>query len=111
LRIGHARAFELFAFGEPLAAHTAVAWGIANKVTSLANLPAEAQRIAEKIAAKPPGSLTAMKRLMRDAERLVAQMDSETTIFTERLASAEAKEAFTAFAQKRQPDFTKIVRQ
>jgi enoyl-CoA hydratase/carnithine racemase len=110
LRIGHARAFELFAFGEPLAAHTAVAWGIANKVTSLAELPAEAQRIAEKIAAKPPGSLTAMKRLMRDAERLVAQMDCETTIFTERLASAEAKEAFTAFAQKRQPDFTKIVR-
>lgn len=111
LRIGHARAFEMFAFGEPLAAQTAMAWGIANKVTSLADLPAEAQRIAEKIAAKPPGSVTAMKRLMRDAERLVAQMDCETTIFMERLASAEAKEAFTAFAQKRQPDFTKIVRQ
>lgn len=79
-------------------------------MTPLAELTAEAQRIAGKIAAKPPGSLTAMKRLMRDAERLVAQMDCETTIFTERLASAEAKEAISAFAQKRQPDFTKIVR-
>jgi 1,4-dihydroxy-2-naphthoyl-CoA synthase len=52
-----------------------------------------------------------MKRLMRNAERLVAQMDFESAIFVERLASAEAKEAFTAFAEKRQPDFTKIDRQ
>jgi hypothetical protein len=29
----------------------------------------------------------------------------------ERLASAEAKEPFTAFAQKRRADFTEIVRQ
>jgi 1,4-dihydroxy-2-naphthoyl-CoA synthase len=52
-----------------------------------------------------------MKRLMRDAEKLVAQMDSEREVFVKRLASAEAKEAFTAFAQKRQPDFTKLARQ
>ena len=33
LRIGHVRAFEMFALGEPLDAQTAVAWGIANKTT------------------------------------------------------------------------------
>ncbi|WP_433705898.1 enoyl-CoA hydratase [Paraburkholderia sacchari] len=107
LRIGHARAFEMFALGEPVTADAAVAWGIANKTTRAADLRAEARRVAAKIAAKPIGSLTAMKRLMRDAERLVTQMESERTIFVERLASAEAKEAFMAFAQKRQPDFTK----
>ncbi|MFM0032444.1 enoyl-CoA hydratase [Paraburkholderia madseniana] len=111
LRIGHARAFEMFALGEAVPANAAVAWGIANKTISNGELRAEAHRVAERIAAKPVGSLTAMKRLMRDAERLVAQMECESAIFVERLASAEAKEAFTAFAQKRQPDFTRIVQQ
>jgi enoyl-CoA hydratase/carnithine racemase len=111
MRIGHVRAFEMFALGDPVPADAAVAWGIANKTTSLAELRAEARRIAGKLASRPNGSLTAMKRLMRDAERLVAQMDSEREVFVKRLASAEAKEAFTAFAQKRQPDFTKLARQ
>jgi enoyl-CoA hydratase/carnithine racemase len=108
LRIGHARAFEMFALGEPLDAQTAVAWGIANKVCANDHLRTEARRIAEKIAAKPAGSLSAMKKLMRDAERLVSQMDSESARFMERLASAEAREAFSAFAEKRKPDFTKL---
>jgi 1,4-dihydroxy-2-naphthoyl-CoA synthase len=73
-------------------------------------LHAEGRRIAGKIATRPYGSLTATKRLMRDAERLVAQMDQESTVFVDRLASAEAKEAFLAFAEKRRPDFTKIPR-
>jgi enoyl-CoA hydratase/carnithine racemase len=108
LRIGHARAFEMFALGEPLDAQTAVAWGIANKVCANDHLRTEARRIAETIAAKPAGSLSAMKKLMRDAERLVSQMDSENARFMERLASAEAREAFSAFADKRKPDFTKL---
>ena len=110
LRIGHAKAFEMFALGQPVSAEVAVAWGIANRTASATELRAEARSVAEKIAAKPVGSLTAMKRLMRNAERLVAQMDCESNIFLERLASAEAKEAFTAFSQKRQPDFTSIMR-
>jgi enoyl-CoA hydratase/carnithine racemase len=111
MRIGHVRAFEMFALGDPVSADAAVTWGIANKTTSVAELRVEARRVAGKLASRPNGSLTAMKRLMRDAEKLVAQMDSESAVFVERLASAEAKEAFTAFAQKRPPDFTKIVRQ
>ena len=108
LRIGHVRAYEMFALGEAVPAGTAVAWGLANKTTSVAELRAEARRVAEKLAARPSGSLTAMKRLMRDAEKLVSQLDRESGIFVERLGSAEAKEAFAAFAQKRQPDFTKL---
>jgi enoyl-CoA hydratase/carnithine racemase len=109
-QIGHVRAFEMFALGEPVPADAAVAWGIANRLVPVAELRAEARRIAEKIATRPYGSLTATKRLMRDAERLTAQMDRESVIFVERLGSAEAKEAFLAFAQKRRPDFTKIPR-
>jgi enoyl-CoA hydratase/carnithine racemase len=110
LRIGHVRAFEMFALGEPVSAESAVAWGIANRLMPAAELHAEGRRIAGKIATRPYGSLTATKRLMRDAERLVAQMDQESTVFVDRLASAEAKEAFLAFAEKRRPDFTKIAR-
>lgn len=110
LRIGHVRAFEMFALGEPVSAQSAVAWGIANRLMPVAELHAEGRRIAEKIAARPYGSLTATKRLMRDAEQLVARMDQESTLFVDRLASAEAKEAFLAFAEKRRPDFTKIAR-
>ncbi|MEM5430469.1 enoyl-CoA hydratase [Cupriavidus oxalaticus] len=108
LRIGHVRAFEMFALGEPLDAQTAVAWGIANKVCSNDQLRAEARRMAEKLATRPAGSLSAMKKLMRDAEKLVAQMQSESARFVERLASAEAREAFQAFAEKRKPDFTRL---
>jgi enoyl-CoA hydratase/carnithine racemase len=108
LRIGHARAFEMFALGEPLDAQTALAWGIANKVCANEQLRAEARRIAEKIAARPAGSLSAMKKLMREAERLLSQMDNESARFEERLASAEAREAFSAFAEKRKPDFAKL---
>ena len=107
-RIGHVRAFEMFALGDPVSAENAVAWGIANRRVPVAELHTEACRIAEKIAAKPYGSLMATKRLMRDAEQLIVQMDRESSVFLERLASAEAKEAFLAFAQKRRPDFTKI---
>lgn len=111
LRIGHARAFEMFALGEPLDAQTALAWGIANKVCANDQLRADARRMAERIAAKPAGSLSAMKKLMRDAERLVSQMSSERVRFEERLASAEAREAFSAFAEKRKPDFTRVAQQ
>jgi enoyl-CoA hydratase/carnithine racemase len=106
--IGHVRAFEMFALGEPVDARSAVAWGIANRVVPLSELDAEARRVATRLAGKPVGSLTAMKRLMRDASRIALQVDSERLVFRERLKSAEAKEAFTAFAEKRQPDFTKV---
>ncbi|MEM5314614.1 enoyl-CoA hydratase-related protein [Paraburkholderia sp. JHI869] len=108
LRIGHVRAFEMFALGEPLDAPTALAWGIANKVCAEGQLREDARRMAERIAARPAGSLSAMKKLMRQAEALVAQMDSETVKFQERLTSAEAREAFAAFAEKRKPDFSRV---
>jgi enoyl-CoA hydratase/carnithine racemase len=108
LRVGHVRAFEMFAMGEPLNAQTAVAWGIANKVCANDQLRTDARWMAERIAAKPAGSLGAMKTLMRQAEMLVAQMDRESAQFQERLTSAEAREAFAAFAEKRKPDFSKV---
>jgi enoyl-CoA hydratase/carnithine racemase len=86
LRIGYARAYEM----------------------PLDKVHAEAAAVAAKLAKQPAGSLAATKRLMRNAETLVAQMGAESKIFAERLTTPEAREAFTAFAEKRPPDFMKL---
>ncbi|MCO5785049.1 enoyl-CoA hydratase [Pseudomonas sp. G11-1] len=108
LRIGHVRAFEMFALGEPVSAQDAHAWGIANKVVSRDTLRSEVQRIATLIAEKPAGAVALAKGLMRNTDAVLAQMEQESGIFSAQLRSAEAKEAFRAFAEKRKPDFTSI---
>jgi enoyl-CoA hydratase/carnithine racemase len=70
-------------------------------------LPA-ARSAAQALAKKPAGSLVATKKLMRDAETILARMKHESQIFRERLRSDEAREAFSAFAERRQPDFSKF---
>ena len=107
-RIGYARAYEMFALGDAIKAKRALDLGLANRVVPGADLRGEANRIARQLASKPAGSLTAMKKLMRDAGFIAAQMDRESEIFQQRLKSAEAREAFAAFAEKRKPDFSKL---
>ena len=50
------------------------------------------------------------KRLLRQAQRAEAPavMRAENEVFGQRLRSAEAKEAFQAFFQKRKPDFSQF---
>lgn len=107
-RIGHVRAFAMFALAEPLAAEDGVATGLANRVVPAEALQDTARQVAGALAAKPAGSLTATKRLMRDAEALAPVIDREVAVFTERLAGPEAREAFAAFAERRSPDFSRF---
>jgi len=100
----------MFALGETVDAKTALHLGIANRVVPLERLHAEAASVAQRLAKLPAGSLAATKRLMRDPELLAAQIAAESAIFAERLATAEAREAFTAFAERRPPDFAKLAR-
>jgi enoyl-CoA hydratase/carnithine racemase len=107
-RIGHARAFAMFALGEPVLGEQAVQWGIANAAFPSDKVIAAARDGARKLAQRPLGALMATKKLMRDGERLLQQMHNEAEYFGRQLKSPEAAEAFAAFAQKRQPDFSKI---
>jgi enoyl-CoA hydratase/carnithine racemase len=109
LRIGYARAYQMFALGEAMDARTALQLGVANRVVPLDQLHAEAASVAAKLAKLPAGALAATKRLMRNAEVLASQIIAESAVFAERLTTTEAREAFTAFAEKRAPDFTKVV--
>ena len=67
-RIGHARAFAMFALGEPVDGRTAAALGLANLALPAAEVRAKALAAAKTLAAKPLGALQATKRLMRYME-------------------------------------------
>jgi len=108
LRIGHARAYEMFALGETVSARDALDWGLANRVVPLDKLYESAGELAARLAKQPVGALATTKRLMRKADVLAAQIASESERFAERLKTAEAREAFTAFAERRPPDFMKL---
>jgi enoyl-CoA hydratase/carnithine racemase len=100
-RIGHARAFALFALGETLDAERAVELGLANEMVPRHALREHALRQAQALAARPPQALRATKRLMRDAALIRGVMAREVETFSERLRSAEARAAFAAFAARK----------
>jgi enoyl-CoA hydratase/carnithine racemase len=108
LRIGYARAYEMFALGEAVDARSAFAWGMANRVVPLDKLDAEAKGLASRLAKQPAGALGATKRLMRNPELLLGQIKAESEQFAARLTTPEAREAFMAFAERRPPDFLKL---
>ena len=107
-RIGHARAYSVFALGEAIDGRTAASIGLANAVVPRAEVRVRALAAARALAAQPLDALCATKRLMRDAEQIGAVMKKEAVSFAERLKSAEAAEAFRAFAERRPPDFRKL---
>ncbi len=107
---GHQRAAELLFFGEPFDAARAREIGLANAVLpDAALLPAALER-ARKLAGLPPAALRATKMLLKQsAAATVAQaMQDESVVFRQRLASPEAREACTAFLEKRKPDFSRF---
>jgi len=107
-RIGHVRAFAMFALGETLSGPEAFALGLANKVLPRDEVLPAAREAARTLATRPLGAVVATKKLMRDQERILAQMNGESALFKDRLQTAEAREAFSAFAERRQPDFAKL---
>ncbi|QIG80442.1 enoyl-CoA hydratase [Stakelama tenebrarum] len=105
-RIGHARAYRVFALGEPIGAADALAWGLANEIVARDRLTDAANALAQRLAKQPLGALIATKRLMRDPDAIRQRVDIESRVFGERLKTPEAQEAFAAFSQRRAPDFT-----
>jgi enoyl-CoA hydratase/carnithine racemase len=108
-RIGHVRAAELILLGAPYDARRAADLGLVTEVVSDKDVLARATETARKLAAKPAAALQASKRLLKQPfrEQLKAAMKAENEEFSAQVRSADAKEAFTAFLEKRKPDFTK----
>jgi len=108
--MGNARAAEKLLLGDPFTGADAVECGIANAVLPASEVVKHARRVAERFNALPPGAVRETKRLMRRG-RSATVLDAigvEREIFGARLQSPEAKEAFSAFFEKRKPDFSRF---
>jgi enoyl-CoA hydratase/carnithine racemase len=108
--IGFHRAAEVLLLGEPFKAEAALAMGLINRIVPASDANALAQAQARKLAAKPMSSLLETKRLMKKAQSaLVAlQMADEGATFSRMLNEPAAREALTAFKEKRKPDFSRL---
>jgi len=108
-RIGHLRAAELILLGLPFDARRAAELGLVTHVVPDQKLLATATETAQKLAEKPAGALQACKRLMKRSsrEQIEQAMKVENEEFASLVRSADAREAFTAFIEKRPPDFTR----
>ncbi|MCK5575468.1 MAG: enoyl-CoA hydratase [Sphingomonadales bacterium] len=105
--VGHAKAAELFMLGEPFSAEMAKTCFIVNDVVEGDDLMTHVMGVAKKLAAKPPATLRKIKKLMKTDHGNVANaMATEGEVFAECLQSAEAREAMTAFMERRAPDFS-----
>jgi enoyl-CoA hydratase/carnithine racemase len=108
-RLGYLRAAELILLGSPFDARRAAELGLVTQLVPDQDLLPTATATAQKLAAKPAGALQASKQLMKRPfrDQIKAAMKAENEEFSAQVRSADAKEALTAFLEKRPPDFAK----
>jgi enoyl-CoA hydratase/carnithine racemase len=108
--MGYHRAAEALLLGEPFMAEAALEVGLVNRVVP----PSEATRVAmqwaQKLSAKPISSLIETKRLLKktSANDVAARMKEEGVSFGRMLREPAAREAFSAFMERRTPDFSQL---
>ena len=107
---GYHRAAEALLLGEAFFAEAALEVGLVNKILPPTETNAFAQAQARKLAAKPLSALVETKRLMKggQADAVAQRMAEEGKSFGRMLREPAAREAFTAFMEKRKPDFSKL---
>jgi enoyl-CoA hydratase/carnithine racemase len=108
--LGYHRAAEALLLGEPFMAEAALEVGLVNRVLPPTEANGYAQAQARKLAAKPLSALVETKRLMKKGQQdaVGKQMMEEGASFARMLREPAAREAFTAFMQKRKPDFSQV---
>jgi enoyl-CoA hydratase/carnithine racemase len=104
---GRRRAARYLLLGEPFGIEEAATIGLVSHTVAAGQLDAALKDVVSRLLAKPPSALAATQRLLRTgaSQEILERMKLESELFAERLGSAEAKEAFTAFFEKRKPNF------
>jgi enoyl-CoA hydratase/carnithine racemase len=107
---GYQAAAEKLLFGEPFGPDEALRMGFVNRVLPAAEAIGFATERAAKLASLPPSSVRTTKQLLKSAwaEPLARQMREEMGRFRQLLAGPEAREAMSAFLEKRKPDFSRF---
>lgn len=108
--LGYHRAAEALLLGDPFMAEAALEVGLVNRVVPPTEANGVAQAQARKLAAKPMAALVETKRLMKQGfmTTVLNQMAEEGASFARLLQEPAAKEAFSAFLEKRRPNFSNL---
>ncbi len=109
-RMGHQRAAEALLLAEPFMAEAALEMGLINRIVPPSEANALAQQQARKLALKPVAALLEAKRLLKKSQAAVVaeRVAEEGSSFGRMLQEPAAKEAFSAFLEKRRPDFSRM---
>ncbi len=107
---GYHRAAEALLLGEPFMAEAALEVGLVNRIVPPTEANAYAQAQARKLAAKPLSALVESKRLLKlgQHDAIDERIEVEAKSFGRMMRAPAAKEAFSAFMEKRKPDFSKV---
>jgi len=102
---GHLLAAELLMLGKPFDAQKALRAGFVTAIYE-DDLAVEVQRLCAELASKPAEALKQTKALLKHDQQMVSQhIDDELKIFVEAMQSAPAREAFSAFLEKRKVNY------
>ena len=109
-RIGQAAANDLLLRGSVMSAARALEVGLVNEIAPPdLRVVRFARSRAADVASRPPRAVRATKALLRgDRDELLACARREAAEFAASVGSDEASEAFTAFMERRAPDFSKF---
>jgi enoyl-CoA hydratase/carnithine racemase len=104
---GRRLAARYLLLGEAFGVSEAEAIGLVSHRAPAGELDAGLRRLVEALLDKPPEALRQTQRLLRNGEldQTLNRMKLESSLFAERLASPEVKEAISAFFEKRKPSF------
>ena len=105
--VGVSRAMELTFTGRGVKASEALEMGLVNRVVPDKELPGEANRFAQQLAAAPTRAVGLTKRMINAAwtADLQAQLELEATFQTSATRTADHREGIRAFLEKRRPHF------
>jgi enoyl-CoA hydratase/carnithine racemase len=110
MNAGYHKAVEKLLLADPISAEEALEMQIVNRILPPNEVLDYAVRQAERFNKLPPASVRETKRLMKASWKSITEkiILDEARSFGAMLRQPEAKEAFTAFYERRAPDFSRF---
>jgi len=105
--IGRKRALEMLLTGEMIDAHTALEWGLVNRVVAADRLDDEVDLLAKRIAAASPYVVALGKRAFYAQDQIPEADAYEVTrpVMVQNAQADDAHEGMRAFLEKRAPEW------